>query len=235
MIAQAVFFDAGGTIIYPEPSVGEVYAGALRDAGTAADAREVQRAFEAAWQRLRRQSGPGVPAYGATESEARDWWRLVVRESFAPFGRPADFEGVFLRLWEHFASADAWRVYEDVMPAFEALERREVGIGLISNWDVRLRPILDQLALLEHFHWVLISCEVGAEKPDKAIFQHALKMCAFPPDEVVHVGDGLEEDACGALAAGLQAVWLNREHKPLDSAADAHVIMSLTELPSLLG
>lgn len=234
MDVEAVFFDAGSTLIYPEPSVGEVYARALRRAGIEADGPQVQRRFEEAWRRLRRQRAAGALEYGSTEPEAMAWWRRVVRESFAPFGRPDGFEELFLSLWDHFAAAEAWRIYDDVAPTFDALERRGKHIGLISNWDVRLGPLLEQLGLMSRLRWAIISCQVGVEKPEPAIFRRALEACSLPPAKVLHVGDSYREDALGARRAGLRAVLLRRSTDDAPVPDDVTVIASLTELLDLL-
>ncbi len=235
MEVKVVFFDAGNTLIYPDPPVGEVYAGALREAGLSADGDEVQQQFDSAWRRLRREQTPGGLEYGATESEAMGWWRRVARESLKPFGAPADFEEMFLALWNHFLSASAWRVYADVFPTFEGLERSGRGIGLISNWDVRLMPLLGELGLRERLRWTVVSCQVGAEKPDRAIFQRALDECAVPAQSVLHVGDSYVEDVVGARNAGLHAVWLRRDGQGVGASDDVEVIGSLVELLDLLG
>ena len=233
MNVKAVFFDAGNTLIYPEPPVGEVYARALGKAGIRADAGDVERQFLEAWARLRRQHGPGRPGYGSGEPEAMDWWRRVVRESFRPFGLPGDFEDLFLALWEHFAAGSAWRVYDDVWPTFDALRRLGIRIGLISNWDVRLPRLLRELGIARHLDWTIISFEAGAEKPDGAIFRKAVQGCGFPAGQIAHVGDTYEEDVLGARGAGIQGVWLRRDEAE-PALADAPAIKQLTELPRVL-
>ncbi|MHC4789055.1 MAG: HAD-IA family hydrolase [Planctomycetota bacterium] len=234
MEADAVFFDAGHTLIYADPPVGEAYARALRRAGFEADGDEVHRQFEEAWRRLRERQPPGGLAYGGTEAEAKDFWREVVRDSFAPFGMPADFERTFLALWDHFAAASAWRVYDDVVPALEELRRRGKGLGLISNWDVRLAGILEGLGLRGRLDWVVVSCHVHVEKPEPAIFRHAIEQCALPPGRIVHVGNSYEEDVLGGQRAGMGAVWLRRgEPGPADPRA-VPTVRYLTELLDLL-
>jgi putative hydrolase of the HAD superfamily len=230
MPIQAVFFDVGNTLIYADPPVGEAYAGVLKEAGIDAPAEEVERSFRRAFRRMRAEE----PQSGQSERDAMDWWRRVVRESFEPFGRPEAFEAVFRRLWGYFALPGAWRVYGDVLPALDALEGRGVGIGLISNWDSRLRPVLADMGLLKRVRWPVISCEVGAEKPQPAIFRHALGRCGLAAGQVMHVGDSLEADALGALRSGLRSVWLCREGDGGSTPKGVRVVRSLSEVPALL-
>jgi len=230
MQVDAVFFDAAGTLICAHPSVGEVYAAALQNAGIDAEARLVQHEFEESWRRLRREHSPGGLPYGRTEAEAMEWWRRVVRESFKPFGLPDAFEELFQHLWRHFASAAAWRIYDDVWPAFDALQGRGKAIGLISNWDARLPGLLEQLSLRKRLRWVVVSCQVGAEKPDSRIFRRALGQCGLPPARVVHVGDSYEEDVVGARAVGIQAIWLRRGPVPGEPPEGVVTVRGLNEV-----
>ena len=77
----------------------------------------------------------------------------------------------------------------------------------------------------------MTSAEVGAAKPDRAIFERALDVARAEPGEAVHVGDSLENDVAGARAAGIRPVLVAR-----DGAAPGGVeaIRSLAELPALL-
>jgi len=231
---DAVFFDAGNTLIYPDPSVGEVYAMALRRAGFPADAEQMQRQFQSAWHRLREQRADGELEYGSTEDEAKDWWRRVVRDSFGPFGQPAGFEPLFMGLWDHFASADAWRIFDDALPVLDALKRRGVGVGLISNWDVRLVGLLEGLGLTDYLDWTVISCHVGVEKPDAAVFARALQLSGVCGPRALHVGDSYREDYLGATGVGMRAAWLQRVGSLDAPAPGVTVIRSLSELPHLL-
>jgi putative hydrolase of the HAD superfamily len=210
MRAEAVFFDVGSTLIYPEPPVAEVYAGALRRAGIPAETAAMAESFRAAWSRRYRDAARETAPYGSTEEQARAWWRRIVWESFEPFGRPGGFESLFDELWSHFARGEAWRLYEDVGPVLDGLKARGKPCGVISNWDARLTGVLRELGLLSRLEWVVASFEVGVEKPHRGIFEEALARAGLPAGRVVHVGDSYEDDYLGARAAGLGAIWLDR-------------------------
>lgn len=211
MDVDVLFFDVGNTLIYPDPPVGEVYARALREEGFEADPDEVERSFEESWSTLRQQQADGTLEYGMTRDDALDWWRLVVRESCRPFGEPEDFEAFLHRLWEYFATGDAWGLYDDVLPTVRDLRRRGKRLGLISNWDVRLEQILRDLGLWARFDCVTISAAVGVEKPDPEIFRHALRGCDCPAERALHVGDSEVDDVAGARGIGMRALWLRRD------------------------
>jgi putative hydrolase of the HAD superfamily len=132
----------------------------------------------------------------------------------------------FDELYARFATPDAWRVFEDVVPALDTLAARDLKLAVISNWDERLRPLLEQLKLAGYFEVIVVSREVGAAKPARAIFDHAVRKLGLPPETVLHVGDSLSMDVRGAQAAGLSALRLNRAA----GVAKAGQIKSLREL-----
>ena len=114
-------------------------------------------------------------------------------------------------LYERFAQPDAWRIFPDVAPTLQGLSGRGLKLGIISNWDDRLRPLLSALRLDAHFEVIVISCEVGASKPASAIFEAAIAQLGVPADSILHVGDSFEADVQGANSAGLRAVRVDRE------------------------
>ena len=121
--------------------------------------------------------------------------------------------------------------YPDVAPALRAL--REAGSRLViaSNWDCSLPVWLAPLGLLELVDGVVTSADVGAAKPDPALFHRALKLAGVPATDAVHVGDSVENDVEGARAAGIRALILVRQGDP---PAGVEAVRSLAELPSLI-
>jgi putative hydrolase of the HAD superfamily len=104
-----------------------------------------------------------------------------------------------------------WQVFPDVEDTLREARARALHIGVISNWDERLRPLLTNMGLVRHFDSMTISCEVGAEKPDGRMFHTALQSAGVAPDEAVHIGDSATEDVRGAEAVGMRAVLLDRQ------------------------
>ena len=58
------------------------------------------------------------------------------------------------------------------------------------------------------------SAELGAAKPERAIFEHALALAGVGAERAWHVGDDLRDDVEGARAAGIRAVLLARGGSP---------------------
>lgn len=210
---RAVTFDVGGTLIVPYPSVGAVYADVAHEFGHAEiDPRQVEYQFKDAW--LAR----------SDFNYSRQAWYGLVRQAYK--GQMASVESSLLEaVYERFAQPESWKVQEDVLPALEILASNGFKLGIISNWDERLRPLLERLKLRPYFDSVVVSCEVGFTKPSPVIFEHAVRNLRVSPDSVVHVGDNIAEDVNGALAAGLAAFLVDRNAHSGDATLSA-----LTEL-----
>jgi putative hydrolase of the HAD superfamily len=198
---QAVTFDVGGTLIAPWPSVGHVYAQVAAQHGVQGlPIEQLNRNFTAAWRARRNfQHTPGD-------------WAAMVDKTFAGLCEPAGF---FPALYRRFAEADAWRIHGDALPALDALASQEVRLGVISNWDERLRPLLRELRLDRYFEAIVISCEVAFAKPSPVIFEEAARKLGVASGRILHVGDGREEDVEGARSAGFQALLLDRARESL--------------------
>ncbi len=115
---------------------------------------------------------------------------------------------VYLRHYE-----ENWALFEDVLPCLDAL--RSYRLGIISNGNGRQqRRKLERLGIAGRFGVIVISEEVGAWKPDPAIFLEACRRAGTALSECVYVGDSLTTDAQASRAAGMHGVWLNRRSLP---------------------
>jgi putative hydrolase of the HAD superfamily len=196
---RAVTFDVGGTLIEPWPSVGHVYAEVARQHGAGAIAPELlNRRFSQAWK--------AATAF----AHRREDWAALVDTTFAGLTQALPSQSFFGALYDRFAEPRSWRIYDDVLPTLQALSRNGIKLGIISNWDERLRSLLQALKLHDFFEVVVVSYEVGVTKPGALIFRETSLRLGFQPNEVLHVGDSLEMDVRGAEQAGLRALQIHR-------------------------
>ena len=199
MRVQAVTFDVGGTLMEPWPSVGHVYAEVAARHGVGNISPDfLQTRFREAW-RARRHF-----------NHARAGWEELVDEVFQGLAAPPPSATFFPKLYERFARPETWHVFDDVWPTLNALATRGLRLGIISNWDERLRPLLRRLRLSGFFETIVISCEAGSVKPARILFDQAASGFRLPPGSILHVGDSLENDVRGAEAAGFQALQIHR-------------------------
>lgn len=110
------------------------------------------------------------------------------------------------------------RTYQDgrkpVKGAVELLQllRGRVTVGIVTN-----NPTAEQeeklrlCGLTPYVDFMLTSEHAGVAKPDRAIFDRALSLAGCSPSEAVVIGDSWHYDVMGAQAAGIRAVWFDRD------------------------
>lgn len=129
-----------------------------------------------------------------------------------------------------FAERQRVQLYDDALPALEWLAGRYPVVA-VSNGNADVHRV----GLGQHFRGALSARAFGVGKPDARIFHAAADLVGVRPWEVLHIGDDAELDVLGALVAGLQGAWLNREaraweHPPLQPHADVPDLMTLCHL-----
>ena len=166
---------------------------------------------------------------GASLALLRDRCAGVLQEALTAAGAPV---GALAReeLRDAMLAALRFRAYPEVPAALGALRAAGHRLVVVSNWDVSLHDALRNTGLAPLVDAAISSAEAGAAKPDPRIFAHALALVGADPARALHVGDSLEFDVAGALAAGLRPVLVARAQRPPDVPAGVAVIRSLSEL-----
>ena len=101
-------------------------------------------------------------------------------------------------------------LFDDVLPSLKELKERNLLLGLISNVDSNITPLLDKLELSLLLKVVITSQETGYLKPQPEIFKEAAKQAEVKIQESIYVGDQYQIDTLGAEKAGMQGVLLDR-------------------------
>ena len=103
-----------------------------------------------------------------------------------------------------------WRaVMPQVPEALARMRGRGLTLVVVSNSDGTVERSLEAAGLREHLSFVIDSAIVGCEKPDRRIFEHALRQSGARPERTLHVGDLYHADVTGARAAGIHALLLD--------------------------
>ncbi|MCO5575737.1 hypothetical protein L7F22_029540 [Adiantum nelumboides] len=194
---KALLVDAAGTLIVPSEPAAKVYYSMGIKYGVQWSEPEILKryrwAYAQPWSRSRLRY----------ENDARPFWQFIV-EKATGCSDPAYLE----ELYHYYTTAEAWRIADpDAGRIFEALRQSGVKVAVVSNFDTRLRPLMSALHCYDWFDAMAISAEVGAEKPNPAIFSAACELLGVQEQDAVHVGDDRRNDIWGARDAGCDA-WL---------------------------
>ncbi len=198
-----LLFDAVGTLIHPQPSVGAVYHDIGRKHGSLLERDEVRRRFHVAFQREEDRDR----AAGHRTDEAREFrrWQAIVADVFGD-------DRSFAELYAWFGQPHAWRCTPGTAELFEELHRAGHRLAIGSNFDRRLHDVVAGLPELKRLERVFVSSELGVRKPHADFF--AAIGHALGARDVVVVGDDPVNDYEGATQAGLRAVLVERDDWP---------------------
>jgi putative hydrolase of the HAD superfamily len=209
---KVIFLDAVGTLFGVRGTVGQIYSTIAREFGVNASEADLNKAFIQGFRTAPPMAFPNVPAEEIPRREY-EWWEAIAFYTFKQVGvldQFVNFPGFFAELYRHFATATPWFVYPDVFPALRAWQKQGIELGIISNFDSRLHPVLDALSLTDFFSSITISTEVGAAKPSARLFHAGLRKHSCLPEMAWHVGDSQREDFEGATAVGMRAILIQR-------------------------
>jgi putative hydrolase of the HAD superfamily len=207
-----IFFDAAGTLVRLPKGVGWHYRAVTARYGWDVPEAELTRAFRAAWQK----ASPAPTTRSQRMDDDKGWWQALVWQVLDGCGAPQEFDraAFFEELYAEFTLPGVWTLFPEAREVIEQLRRR-FRLGVISNFDGRLRRVFDHLELSDCFELMVISSEVGADKPDPWIFQRALELAGIEAHEALHVGDDPDCDWTAAESAGLRSFRLDRPHNSL--------------------
>lgn len=115
----------------------------------------------------------------------------------------------------HFSLVKApWRSdLEQLYPAVPALLQqlsKRYSLGIIANQNAGLEDRLRAWGILPYFRVIVSSHDVGAAKPDPAIFETALAAAHCLPEEACMIGDRLDNDILPAQQLGMRTVWVRQ-------------------------
>ena len=203
---EAVFLDVGNTLVGMDFAL-------LCDVFAAHGVRTAPAALARAEAAAR----PALSRYLATgSSDALDTFAFYLRGVLAALG--GDAAATCDRLAPRLAAevrrtVATQRLWSSLLPGvpetLAALRAAGRTLVAVSNSDGTVEQGLEALGLRQHLHHVVDSAVIGVEKPDPAIFRHALALAGCRPASTLHVGDLYAVDVLGARAAGLHAVLLD--------------------------
>lgn len=128
----------------------------------------------------------------------------AIRALLLQAGEPGDLAEAAFEVF--FAERQRVQLFDDALPALRFWSARLPVVALSNgNADVH------RVGIGQHFQASVSAREMGIAKPDVRIFEAAARAAGVQPNQVLHVGDDAHLDAVGALAAGMQVAWLNRE------------------------
>lgn len=215
---KVVTFDCTNTLLYIKKPPDVVYLEYAEKCGVAVERidrnlmkvnfRKVFKELNASHGNFGRHSGLGH----------ENWWRKLVAGVFHSSMKmpndkidPVKVDEIAGKLIEAYATDEFWGKFDKSDELIDELKSAGKCVGVISNYDPRLHHLLVNVQLTK-FDFVITSYEVGVEKPNREIFEKAIKASGVncEPHEALHVGNE-DKDCDGARGAGWSACLVNSD------------------------
>lgn len=172
-----------------------------------------------------------------------EWWSKLVYDVFKQSHPEMDKNHIIEIvdiLIKKYQTADCWmRFNENDHELIKNIKLLNKTVGVISNFDERIEIILKNMNFI-NFDFILSSYAVGFMKPEKPIFDAALKRCdqIIKPNEALHIGNIAKLDYVGARNAGWYCILINDNSQSQDFEAhnvnSNHVFTSIDHFYNVL-
>ncbi|EPG73533.1 HAD hydrolase, REG-2-like, family IA [Leptospira fainei serovar Hurstbridge str. BUT 6] len=210
-----LFLDVGDTLLTMKKPAGEIYFDVLKNFGlTNANrpAGSLERAFRKAYSELTKEPLPEHrDKFHAHSGGSEGWWRDLLGIFLKEIGSDLDPDPIFLSIFQKFDDPSVWEIDPGFPDLLSFVKKSGYGLGIISNWDHRLRDLLGSVGVLSYFNPIFVSAEFGFEKPSHRIFQAASETVGLPPEKLIYCGDKVELDITPTRELGWTAFHKNEK------------------------
>ncbi|AXR59544.1 HAD-IA family hydrolase [Leptospira mayottensis] len=210
-----LFLDVGDTILHLKKSAGETYFEILVEAGFKKEknAQEFYRkAFLESWHKMHENSPPEHrDKYQFHPGGTQGWWKELLADFLERIPDRVSLEKAFPIIYNKFADPELWTVDPGFWKLKNYCKNENWGLGVISNWDHRLRALLEAKEISEYLNPIIVSAEFGYEKPSPKIFEEAMRLVRLSGDCLVYCGDKYELDVVVPRSLGWRSYLKNKK------------------------
>jgi putative hydrolase of the HAD superfamily len=216
---RVVVLDAEGTLFTLAEPMGVTYARVIQSFGVSLDSSVLQRSLEKTWRSFQARYLRVDDAYRTSDVEERRTWLAFARaavehacETRGPSVRVTD--EMVHAIYDRFAEGDTRRIREGVDEFLTTARSAGLSLVVLSNNDSRLFRVLDDLNLSRYFDRVFPTSKIGFKKPSPQCFARVTSSLGVAPEEILSLGDDLQNDYFAPKAAGWRAILLGETTDP---------------------
>ena len=199
MALEAIFFDAGGTLIFPDR---ELTLAPLKARGITYSQEQLHAAERTA--RQYRDASAANPSANLNPDE--QYWIIYYQTLI---GELSSDRQLLAELVAAARKSGNWTFVPPEVPECLKDLKQEYRLAVISNSDGRISEVFDRLKLSQYFEAIFDSGKVGHQKPSPIIFETALRGLNVTGENSVYVGDVYSIDYSGAEGAGMNAILID--------------------------
>ena len=225
-MSKVLFWDFDGTLVHPNESFRDSLCATFSSAGKYLPPEQARAFLQTAcsWYH---------PEEVYPHRTGSAWWDTLFAKChpfYAAQGfSPPQYASLDAEFRTRICSPEHYTLYEDALSTLEACSSLGYTHYLLSNNFPELTGILRAFGLEAYFAGVILSSQVGYEKPHPALFRHALQLAGHPT-HCYMIGDNPVADVQGANSVGMPAFLV---HRSTSFPADFHCA-SLADIPAHL-
>jgi len=209
---KAIFFDLDGTLRFSDPPAYQVFANEASRLGLKTTSEDLLRA--ARWEHYYFAGSEDIQADDAAFPNTNAFWLNYTRRFLMLLGATPDLakemaEPLYWYMGERYHPRD--QLMPGIEQTLDVLKKSGIILGVVSNRETPYAKYLKEIGLAAYFDFSLAAGEVKSWKPDKKIFEHALRLARVEAGETIYIGDNYFADVVGARKAGLKPVLLDVE------------------------
>lgn len=115
------------------------------------------------------------------------------------------------------------------------LTRRGYNLYILSNGFIEVQhKKLQSAGIGDYFKRMVLSDEIGINKPDRRLFDYALEVTHSQAADTLMIGDNYDADILGAMQAGWGQIYFDRNHRGITAQEPQHTVHSLKEVMDIL-
>lgn len=231
---DVVLFDAGETLLRPEPSFPELIVRLLEARGLSVshDHTWINSALGSVFRAMD-DLVVNREQFSTSAERSRAFWTEIYSRLLAELGVDDPDTEHATYLYEEFSNPEHYALFPDALPALRELAAHGYTLGIVSNFEAWLNTLLERLGIMTLMSVVVVSGVEGIEKPDPKIFRLALDRIDATPEQAVYVGDNPRIDVEAALSLGMGAVLVDRRGIH-DGFRASPVVRSLEQIPAVI-
>lgn len=231
---KLITFDITGTILQFKHPIGRLYCDIGSLFGVKSNEDIIIKNFKREWIYMNRKH----PIFGYNDIGWRNWWTTIVVNCFKDFNvDEKKGKEIANYLIENFQTMKYWKISNGALELLNHLKKKQICLGVISNFDERIETILNEAKLQHYFNFVIYSYGVGIQKPDVNIFKLAMNKSQrenIAPGNCLHIGDNYELDFMAAKSAKWNALLINKNDIKNKDISKNEIVHSLSEIKNLL-
>lgn len=210
---SVILFDVGDTLL-TIPGARDILQRYLAEKELHRDSEKIGFLFDEAFRKFYYEKQSDGTELCSPESD-RLFWAGIYSYVLNGLGVDEHHDEEIIHRWSHelydvFTSPEPYELFGDVIESLKRLKGAGYRLGIVSNFAPTLKAILRDKGILDYFDPVIVSTEVGLEKPNPAIFRLALQEAGAAAEETLYIGDHDKNDIWAPNQIGIRAVKIKR-------------------------